>query len=138
MESYLKEIFSKHDLQSSDVKSKCAYSVRVRIATQLVDWKIIAHLLGFAQVTIHTIHVNNETEEQRRAAFLEDWAEKNGDEATYLRLAEAFYEHSRPDLVEQLCKMIRRSMKRPPGLRDMSSDERSKSTSHIKVIITLL
>ena len=92
--------------------SKCAYAVRVRIAAQLVDWKMIAHYLGYTQVKIHTIHANNENEEQRRTAFLEDWTDKDGDGATYLKLAKASYEHARPDLVELLCKVVRMGKRR--------------------------
>ena len=107
----LEEIIAKNDLSPSDVMTKCAYAVRVRIAAQLVDWKMIAHYLGFAQVKIHTIHVDNENEDLRRVAFIEAWAEEHGDGATYLKLAEAFYEHGRVDLVDQLCKMIRRALR---------------------------
>ena len=133
MELSLKEIFSKHDLELSDVTSKCAQSVRARIAAQLIDWKLIAHYLGLTQVKIHAIHVDNENEEQRRVAFLEEWAEKNGDGATYLKLAEAFYERGRPDLIDQLCKMIKRAMKRP-SLRGKSTvDSAATLTSAVKV-----
>ena len=111
MERGLEYILSKHELQLSDMKSRCSYSVRVRIAAQLVDWRMIGHYLNFTQVKIHTIQVDNESEEQRRLALLDAWVEMEGERATYLKLAEALYEHGRRDLVEQLCKMIKRALR---------------------------
>ena len=130
--STLDDIYSKHELRLNDMTSRCSYPVRVRMATLLVDWKLIGHYLGFSQLKLHTIQVDPdyESEEQRRLALLETWAEEEGKKATYLKLAEVLYEYGRRDLVEHLCKMIRRVLrsdvqrKTPPKTR-----RRSKSTS---------
>ena len=53
------------------------------------------------------IQVENHTEERRRVALLDAWDEKEGEGATYLKLAEAVHHRNRTDLVEKLCKKIR-------------------------------
>lgn len=124
-EPSLEDILSKHDLRLSDMTSRCLYPVRLRVAALLVDWKLIGHHLGFSQLKLHAIQVDPDydSEEQRRLALLEVWAEGEGKKATYLRLAEVLYRHGRRDLVEHLCKMIRRVLrsdiqsKTPPKTR---------------------
>jgi hypothetical protein len=105
------------------------------MAAQLVDWKLAGHHLGFSPLKLHTIQADNDSEDQRRVALLETWAEMEGEKATYLKLAEALFEHGRRDLVEHLCKMIRRVLrsdvvqsKTPPKTR-----RRSKSDAPIPV-----
>lgn len=70
-EPSLEDILSKYELRLGDVTSRCSYPVRVRVAAQLVDWKLIGHYLGFSQLKLHTIQVDNESEEQRRMSLLE-------------------------------------------------------------------
>ena len=99
------------------------------MAAQLVDWKLAGHYLGLTQLKLHTIQVDNDSEEQRRGALLETWAEMEGEKATYMKLAEALFEHGRRDLVEHLCKMIRRVLrcdvqsKTPPQTRRKSKSD---------------
>ena len=99
------------------------------MVSQLVDWKLAGHYLGFPQLKLHTIQVENESEEQRRVALLETWAEVEGEKATYFKLAEALFEYGRRDLVEHLCKMIRRVLrsdaqsKTPPKSRRKSKND---------------
>ena len=128
-EPSLEDVLSKHDLRVGDMMSRCSYPVRVRMAAQLVDWKLAGHFLGFTQLKLHTIQVDNDSEEQRRVALLETWAEMEGEKATYLKLAEALLEHGRRDLVEHLCKMIKRVLrsnvqsKTPPKTRRRSKSD---------------
>ena len=134
-EPRLEEILLKHELRLVDMTSRCSYPVRVRMAAQLVDWKLAGHYLGLTQLKLHTIQVDNDSEEQRRGALLETWAEMQGEKATYLKLAEALFEHGRRDLVEHLCKMVRRVLrsdvqsKTPPQTR-------RKSKSDIPISVT--
>ena len=92
----------------------------------MVDWKLAGYYLGFSQLKLHTNQVENESEEQRRVALLETWAEVEEEKATYFKLAEALFEYGRQDLVEHLCKMIRRVLcsnaqsKTPPKSRRKS------------------
>ena len=96
------------------------------MAAQLVDSKLAGHYLGFSQLKLHTIQVS---EEQRRVALLEKWAEVEGEKVTYFKLAEALFEYGRRDLVEHLCKMIRRVLrsdaqsKTPPKSRRKSKND---------------
>lgn len=136
-EPSLEDVLSKHELRLGDMTSRCSYPVRVRIAAQLVDWKLIGHYLGFSQLKLHTIQVDNESEEQRRVSLLETWAEVEGEKATYLKLAKAFYEYGRRDLVEHLCRMIRRVLrsdvpiKTPPKTRRRSKSNETTSMGRL-------
>lgn len=132
MEPTVDQLITKHDLKASEMKLKCAPSVRARIATELIDWKMIALHLGFTQAKIHAIHADHEDEEQRRAAFLEAWSHDRGERATYLELAEAFYHHGRWDLVDHLCKITRRALRyeknRPAGSKESRPEPKNAET----------
>ena len=81
----------------------CPRKVRDRIALKLEDWKMVGRCLKFPPEKLKAIDRENETEDQRRVALLDDWSKREGKGATYLKLAEVLHQRGRGDLVEMLC-----------------------------------
>ena len=103
----LDEVLSRYSLERKDLKQKCPARVRLEIAEHLGDWKMAGRYLDIDPQKLDDIQVENHTEERRRVALLDAWDEKEGEEATYLKLAVAFHHRKRTDLVEKLCEKIK-------------------------------
>ena len=99
----LKEILSQLDLKRKDLESECPRDVRNKVAVELVDWKMVGNCLNFSRAKLEAIDRENQTEDQRKVALLDAWGEREGMEATYLKLAEVLHQRGRGDLVQMLC-----------------------------------
>ena len=99
-------ILSRYGLQTKDLERECSQEVKVRIAKRLTDWKTLGRCLNFSKEKLATIDLENETEEQRKIALLEAWSEKEGQSASFLKLADALFRRQRRDLVELLCDLL--------------------------------
>ena len=106
----LEELLSHHGLQREDLESVCPQEVRDRIALKLEDWKMVGRCLKFLPEKLKAIDRENETEDQRRVALLDNWGKREGKGATYLKLAEVLHQRGRSDLVEMLCDELRKSI----------------------------
>ena len=105
--STLDEILSHHGLERKDLERKFPARVRLEIAEHLGDWKVAGRYLHIDPQKLDDIQVENHTEERKRVALLDAWDEREGEETTYLKLAEAFHHGNRTDLVEKLCEKIK-------------------------------
>ena len=85
----------------------CPREVRDRIALKLEDWKMVGRFLKLPAEKLTAIEVDNKTEEYRRVALLDDWEKREGNGATYLKLAEALHHRGRSDLVKLLCDELK-------------------------------
>ena len=104
----LEDLLSHHGLQRKALESECPQEVRDRIALKLEDWKMVGRCLKFSPEKLKAIDRENETEDQRKVALLDDWAKREGKGATYSKLAEALHQRGRSDLIEMLCNELKK------------------------------
>ena len=113
----LEDIISRHGLAKEKLQEKCSEEIRLKIAAKLEDWKIVGRYLNIPSEKLKAIELDNDTEEQRRIAMLDTWYDREGEGASYLRLADALCQHGCRSLVELLCKLILES-----SVQELSSD----------------
>lgn len=101
----LEDILSRHGYERKDLDGRYPPEMRLEIAELLDDWKMIGYYFGFSQQKLNDIKLDNDNEEQRRLALLDAWEQREGEGATYLKLAEALHHRGRADQVEKLCKL---------------------------------
>lgn len=104
----LEEVLSRYGFQKKDLDPMCPREVRDKIALKLEDWKMAGRCLKFGSEKLTAIDRENGTEDQRRVALLDDWAKREGKEATYLKLAEVLHQRERSDLIEMLCSELKK------------------------------
>ena len=104
----LEDLLSHYGLQKSDLESECPHEIRNKIALKLEDWKLVGRFLNIPSEKLTAIDVDNKTEEERRVILLEMWAKKEGEGATYLKLAEVMHKRERRDLVQMLCAELKK------------------------------
>lgn len=102
----LDEIIERHGLTLSHLQQKCPREVNVEIAAKLVDWEMIGTYLNFGQEKQTAIFRENSTEDQRKVALFDAWSARDGEDATYFKLADVLHRRQRRDLVELLCKAL--------------------------------
>ena len=103
----LEELLSHYGFQKEVLDSVCPREVRDRIALKFEDWKMVGRCLKFPPEKLKAVDRENETEDQRRVALLDDWAKREGKGATYLKLAEVLHQRGRSDLIEMLCDQLK-------------------------------
>ena len=102
----LNDILSQYALKETDLTIKCPREVRNEIAVKFIDWKMIGYSLGFPAEKLTSIGRENETQDLCKVALLDSWSKREGEGASYLKLADALYRRQRRDLVEFLCKLL--------------------------------
>jgi len=88
------------------------------IANSITEWTSIAPYLTLSESEVEAIKEKwpQNTPEQKRG-FLRKWREKQGRNATYRRLCEAFYKANKMDLVDRVVDIIKsQSSSRSPPL----------------------
>ena len=101
-EALLKDHFDRKGLKIEDLKSyQCTESILVRLSKSLDNWEVVGFYLGLTKPEIKAIKVDSNSEEERRIKAFNKWKEKNGDDATYYNLIEAFSDSDRVDMVDQ-------------------------------------
>ena len=100
----LEEILSQYALKATNLDRKCPREIRNEIAVKLNDWKMIGHFLDFSAEKLTSIGLENETQDLCKVALLDTWSKREGEGASYLKLAVALHRRQRRDLVEFLCK----------------------------------
>lgn len=103
----LDEILSRHGLEKKHLERKIPAEMILELAQLLDDWKMIGYYLGFTEQNLSDIQIDNHNEEHRRVALLNKWEQRQGEEATYLKLAEAFHHRQKIAAVERLCKRLK-------------------------------
>ena len=117
----LDEIVLANGLEKRQLKLKCSQYIKLRISQEVSDWKMIGMLLGFKRARLDAIDRDNRTEGQRKIALFEAWSEQNGNEATYLKLAEVLLHHQRRDLVELLCELVKTQLQTATPISETQS-----------------
>lgn len=100
----LLSILADNGLNKDDQVINCRIVAKDRnkIAVKISDWKSCAAFLGLAEQDVDDIIEENRRVRHRRIAMLRRWDERNGQEATYLKLAECLASMGRRDLIELL------------------------------------
>ena len=89
-EPNLHSILASRRLTSDALHRKCSDNHLATIALSITSWKQLSPFLGLTQQDEDDIQSDNMKNAERKLAMLRRWREKNGDEATYFRLADAF------------------------------------------------
>ena len=87
----LPDIFNRFDLETKDLILECPRIIRNKVAVKLIDWKVFGAFLGFPPEKLASIDVECRSEDERKIALLDCWHEREGEDATCLRLAEVLY-----------------------------------------------
>ena len=121
----LEDLLSHYELQRKDLEAVCPQEVRDRIALKLEDWKMVGRFLKFPPEKLKAIDRENETEDQRRVALLDEWGKREGKGATYLKLAEVLHQRGRSDLVGILCNELKKLIVQQEHFVSMESKQLS-------------
>ena len=123
----LAELLGHYRLRETDLEWECPREMRIKIALKLVDWKVFGAFLGFPPEKVASIDAEHRTEDQRKIALLDSWYEREGEDATCLKLAKVLYDRNRRDLICHLAKALKLSGGRQRNLvtRSSSSDPHS-------------
>ena len=76
------------------------------IAKEVSEWTLVGRYLGISKQDLTAIGCQYDTEAQKKVAMFDTWHEREGSNATYLRLADAFYQCGRKDLIDLLCLTV--------------------------------
>ena len=106
----LNDIFSRYGLSEEKLRNECREEVLLKIACELREWNMVGRRLNVPRHKLTEIDRDNRSEGQRKLAMLDTWHEREGEEATYLKLAHALYDQGRRDLVEMLCQILTTSV----------------------------
>ena len=86
---------------------KCSNDHLICISELIAQWRGIAPFLGLTPADEHNIIGDAPLEIQRqRIGMLYKWSEKEGDNATYRKLAERFKQCGRQDIVDKINKLV--------------------------------
>ena len=103
----LDEILHTYRLDRRHLELKCSRDIQLRISEKVLDWKMIGRLLNFRPEQLEAIDSDYRTEDQRKTALFDAWSNRDGSEATCLKLSEILLRRQRRDLVELLCELVK-------------------------------
>ena len=106
----LQELISSCGMETRHLNRQCPREVTIKIADEIVDWKMLGCVLGLQRQKLQAIDREYQTEDQRKVAMFDEWKSINGSRASYLKLAEALYGRNRVNIVEQLLDLLKQSM----------------------------
>jgi hydrogenase maturation factor len=98
----LDRILARRNLNRNNLKRKITLKYLNKIALKITDWKTCAIHLGLSLQEIADIEDEQRRNAHRRLVSLNIWHTKNGEDATYINLAEALVQLERVDLIEEL------------------------------------
>ena len=101
------EILHYHKLKEEQFQKECPKEVQSKIAKELTDWKTVGYYLNLSEQDLTEISCKIRTKAQQKIAMFNIWQQREGSNATYLKLANALYQHGRKDLVELLCIIVK-------------------------------
>lgn len=102
---------SRQGLNETDFNRECPRDIRDDIAVELgADWEMIGRYLDFTLDEIRDINRENASQEMCRLSLLDAWHKREGQRATFLKLARAFHRRKRRDLVDLLCTKLKSTL----------------------------
>ena len=89
------------------VNKKCSEDFLIKVAAKIVDWKALAPHLGMTTAAdAVVIERDGDGENGKRRKLLQMWLQRNGPDATYYRLIEAFIDAEDKDTADEICKYL--------------------------------
>ena len=110
----LEEILSRHGLKPTDLDKECPKRIRDEVAVKLGDWEMVGCYLEFTLEKLRDINRENSSQDLCRIALLDTWGKREGEKATYLKLASVMHLRQRCDLVEFLCAKFKSTLSLVP------------------------
>ena len=102
----LNDILLHHNLEREHLHKECPPDIRLMIAKEVSEWTLVGRYLGISKQDLTAIGRQYDTEAQRKVAMFDTWYEREGSNATFLRLADALYQYGRKDLIDLLCLVV--------------------------------
>ena len=102
----LDSLLARKGLKREDLKRQIKEKQLHKIAVRVSDWKGCGPFLGISKQDIDDIECDERKTSDKRFALFIRWKRLNGEEATYLKLAEALVGIGRRDLVEDLINQM--------------------------------
>ena len=86
----LHTILAARQVAKSSLDVKCAEKHLTAITQSITSWKQLSPFLGLSPQDEEDIEADSSKNAERKVAMMRRWSEKFGEEATYLRMADAF------------------------------------------------
>lgn len=104
----LEESLQKFNLTKEVVNHACNHDDLVKIALIIGDWRTVGGLLGYSQENLGDIdeQYSTSTPKVKKIALLETWMNREGKNATYLKLLKVFHGLQRQDIIDSICNII--------------------------------
>ena len=103
----LDQILARRQLTRNDLKRKIGEKQLNKFALRVHDWKSCAALLpGIDQQAVDDIDEEHKKIKHKRIALFNLWRQRNGEDATYISLAEVLLELEHRNLIEILIDVV--------------------------------
>ena len=112
--SKLDDILTARHLDRRDLQRVCSKVHRDEFSKRIRDWKAVGTALGLSQEQLDAIDAAHESEEQKKTILFDQWSERDGEKATYLKLAEVLFA-GQLDLLQELCSILADATPHPPA-----------------------
>ena len=104
--SCLDDFLAAHHLDRRHLQRVCSKVHRDEFAKRINrDWKAVGSALGSTQEQLDAIDAEHDSEEQKMTVLFDQWSERDGENATYLKLAELFFAEQL-NLLLELCLIL--------------------------------
>ena len=102
----LEEILAIHCLSEGDLNQIYSKEHRDELINKIKDWKVVGAALGFSQKELDLIDSGYENDNQKKTGLFVQWSMRDGEEATYLKLANVLFAGKQLDLLQELCVLL--------------------------------
>ena len=103
----VQNLLQHYELKIEYTKQKCSENfLTSKVAAKIVDWKALAPHLGMSDADVVAIQRDGVDEDDRRRKLLQRWLQRNGREATYYKLIEAFIDAENRHIADEICKQL--------------------------------
>ena len=97
----------RHKLTKECACKKCSENfLTTKVAGIIIDWKALAPHLGMSHPDVVAIKRDGVDEDDRRKKLLQRWLQRNGPEATYYKLIEAFIGAKYKNTADKICEHL--------------------------------
>ena len=103
--SKLDDFLTAHRLDRRDLQRVCSKVHRDEFSKRIRDWKAVGTALGLSQEQLDAIDAAHKSEEQKKIILFDQWSERDGEKATYLKLAELLLAGQLNPL-QELCSIL--------------------------------
>ena len=94
------------DVPKANLQNPCTEGDLCDLSLRITKWQSIAPFLRLSDVDIEDITASSPDPRTQRLKMLKTWRQKLGVQATYAKLASAFWKTGRTDLVEKIAELL--------------------------------